>query len=345
MRLSSYSCLLAFVLGWNVAAERIYKVEGVTRPLNLPCPRPVEGKATWSRVFPNGTKVELITGDDGAEERHNDPRRRYTVVPDQWRSLHIQRPFPSDSGRYLCNNEEAVELTVIPSGTNIINTSVNTDITLNCSAGVGQSDHPEWSKERAGEQQNISGSVSTVGRSLILKGAQREDSGLYRCGGTAVFLNVTKGDKDDEAAPGVWALGIIIAFILLFVVIIIIIIIFCYLRWRRRPKRSEDENALYEEMQGEPSNVRSVAPADVYNLVTFPAGDSNQNNPTYCTINDQPVTANRGGTSQPSDSLYSLAGHDSPPGNNEDSSQPTNNKTYYLLEKPKVAGNNSGGHV
>ncbi|XP_029370507.1 uncharacterized protein LOC115051288 [Echeneis naucrates] len=242
MTVQVFSCFLLFELACHLTAERIYKVEGVTRPLNLPCPRPVEGKATWSRVFPNGIKVELITGDHGPEERHNDPRRRYTVVADQWRSLHIQRPFPSDSGRYLCNNEEAVELTVIPSGTNIINTSVNTDITLNCSAGVGQSDHPEWSKERAGEQQNISGSVSTVGRSLILKGAQREDSGLYRCGGTAVFLNVTKGDKDDEDTPPLWRLSVHTALRILFLFTMVSILIFTWREAKYVRQKVQDQN-------------------------------------------------------------------------------------------------------
>ena len=72
---------------------------------------------TWSRES-DGNIVTILTAHGDGEIRHSDPGRRYGSLAD--RSLFIQRTNVSDSGRYLCNNEAAVELTVIPKGNNTL---------------------------------------------------------------------------------------------------------------------------------------------------------------------------------------------------------------------------------
>ncbi|KAG7225265.1 hypothetical protein INR49_014663, partial [Caranx melampygus] len=111
MRIKIRSVLLAFVLGCNVSAgiKSIVVVE--RHGVILPCPQTVNGSVTWSRKI-NGTKVQILTADDDGDKRHNDPGKRYTSLADK--SLHIQRAVVSDSGRYFCNNERAVDLTVNP---------------------------------------------------------------------------------------------------------------------------------------------------------------------------------------------------------------------------------------
>ncbi|XP_044028430.1 uncharacterized protein LOC122864813 [Siniperca chuatsi] len=112
-RMKIYSCLLAFVLGCNVTAEIQQKIIREKASISLRCPHSVEGKVTWSREI-NGNKVDIITADPDGDIRHNDPGRRYSSLADK--SLHISRAAVSDTGRYFCNNELAMELTVIPSG-------------------------------------------------------------------------------------------------------------------------------------------------------------------------------------------------------------------------------------
>ena len=73
----------------------------------------MEGKLTWSREI-NGNTVDILIADGDREQRFNDPHKRYGLLVDK--SLHISRVAVSDSGKYLCNNVAAVELTVIPSG-------------------------------------------------------------------------------------------------------------------------------------------------------------------------------------------------------------------------------------
>ena len=69
---------------------------------------------TWSRET-NGHRVDILTTGGDVEKKHiPDPGRRYGSLADQ--SLYVRRVIVSDSGTYLCNNEAAVELTVIPSG-------------------------------------------------------------------------------------------------------------------------------------------------------------------------------------------------------------------------------------
>ncbi|XP_038581652.1 uncharacterized protein LOC119907982 isoform X2 [Micropterus salmoides] len=111
MRMKIYSCLLAFVLCCNVSAEKKHKIIRQKDSVTLPCPHPVEGKVTWSREK-NGNRVDILTVDGDRDIRHiHDPLKRYSSSADK--SLHISRAAVSDAGTYFCNNEAAVELTVL----------------------------------------------------------------------------------------------------------------------------------------------------------------------------------------------------------------------------------------
>ncbi|XP_044027586.1 integrator complex subunit 3 homolog isoform X2 [Siniperca chuatsi] len=125
-RMKIYSCLLAFVLGCNVTAEIQQKIIREKASISLRCPHSVEGKVTWSREI-NGNKVDILTVEADGDIRHNDPGRRYSSLADK--SLHISRATVSDTGRYFCNNEPAVELTVIPSGHKVPPTMTTTPTT------------------------------------------------------------------------------------------------------------------------------------------------------------------------------------------------------------------------
>lgn len=80
----------------------------------LRCPHPVEEKVTWSREL-GGSKVDILTTGGDRDIKHvEDPHKQYSSQADK--SLHIFKVTTSDSGRYFCNREDAVELTVIPAG-------------------------------------------------------------------------------------------------------------------------------------------------------------------------------------------------------------------------------------
>ncbi|XP_045914053.1 uncharacterized protein LOC123976177 [Micropterus dolomieu] len=111
MRMKIYSCLLVFVLCCNGSSEKKHKIIRLKDSVTLPCPHPVEGKVTWSRER-NGNRVDILTVDGDGDIRHiHDPLKRYSSSVDK--SLHISNVTVSDTGTYFCNNEAAVELTVI----------------------------------------------------------------------------------------------------------------------------------------------------------------------------------------------------------------------------------------
>lgn len=68
---------------------------------------------TWSRET-EGRKVIILTVFNDSVMRHDDPGKHYHAFVDK--SLHIREAAVSDSGTYLCNDETAAELRVIPSG-------------------------------------------------------------------------------------------------------------------------------------------------------------------------------------------------------------------------------------
>ncbi|KAK2920627.1 hypothetical protein Q8A73_000112 [Channa argus] len=79
-----------------------------------------------------------------------------------------------------------------------INVTERTNVTLNCSADVGGSEVPTWSRESAGKRQQIR-HVSAEDKTLTLTDVKLGDSGLYYCDGKpAAYLNVTKGETQDS---------------------------------------------------------------------------------------------------------------------------------------------------
>lgn len=74
-----------------------------------------------------------------------------------------------------------------------------TNISLQCSPGVGGSGVPTWSREIAGKQQQMSRRVSTEDKTLTVTRVQPDDSGLYYCDGKpAAYLTVTEGEKPER---------------------------------------------------------------------------------------------------------------------------------------------------
>ncbi|XP_039977078.1 uncharacterized protein LOC120786068 isoform X2 [Xiphias gladius] len=104
------------------------------------------------------------------------------------------------------------------------------------------------------------------------------------------------------------AIGKVFPFLLL---VILLVIIFVCFTWGRRSKRR---------------------------------GGSNQNDPTYSTIQDLAPPATWTEMFQPSESPHFLIGNTSLDGNQKGSSHPTD-QTYFLLEKPKAAGNINDQHA
>ncbi|KAM8767578.1 uncharacterized protein AB9X84_006395 [Acanthopagrus schlegelii] len=112
MRVNIYSCLLVFVLGCNVTAAIKHVTVQEKQSVSLSCPHYVVGEMTWSRET-NGHRVDILTADVNWDKKHiPDPDRRYSSLVDK--SLYIRSVTVSDSGRYFCDNEAAVQLTVIP---------------------------------------------------------------------------------------------------------------------------------------------------------------------------------------------------------------------------------------
>ncbi|XP_038580047.1 uncharacterized protein LOC119906772 [Micropterus salmoides] len=207
MRATICCCLLAFVLSFNVTAGINHVVVEEKSFVFLPCPHPVEGKATWSREI-NGNRVDIFIIDGEREIRGNNTDRRYGSVGDKFKSLVISRVNLSDTGRYLCNNEPAVELMVIKPGETARLTVVErTNITLNCPSAVSGSRDPTWTRENRGTNITVSSQnemdkharYSTTEETLTITDVQPDDAGLYYCDGKpVVHLNVTKDEQSEK---------------------------------------------------------------------------------------------------------------------------------------------------
>ncbi|XP_051246731.1 peroxidasin homolog isoform X5 [Dicentrarchus labrax] len=346
----------------------VQKIIRERNPITMRCPHSVEGNVTWSRER-NGTKVDILTADGDRDIKHiDDPDRRYSSETDK--SLYIGRVTVSDTGRYLCNNEPAVQLTVIPSGTTRLDAAERTTITLKCPPDVGGSDVPTWSRDAVEIQQQRRFHVSTVNNTLIITDLQPADSGLYYCDGKpAAYLTVNKDETSERGSktpptsstttltPGLntaapenlqppfgLVLGIAVPF---FVLLLLLTIIYC--TWRCRFKRkvfftgTEKSDHVYDEIQDgsmfHSANAVEILPEPKTSncMIDYPDG-SNHNDPTYSTISDLPPVGKKTETFLPNESPYSLIGGTFLDGNNKGSSKTTDN-TYFLLEKRKAPGN------
>ncbi|XP_067467932.1 uncharacterized protein [Thunnus thynnus] len=232
MRMNICSCLLALVLGCNVTAEIIHQIVEEEQQVFLRCSHSVEGKLTWSREI-NGNTVDIFITDGDTDQRFNDPHKRYGSAVDK--SLFILRVAVSDSGKYLCNNEAAVELTVIPSGTTTVSIAEKSSVTLTC-PDVGGSHVPTWTREIHGKQQQIRRHVSAVDKYLNIPDVQPGDSGLYYCDRKpAANLNVIKGDQSERGQKS--SLGLVVGIVVSFLLVLLIIItVYCARRCKRRGK-------------------------------------------------------------------------------------------------------------
>ncbi|XP_035537404.1 uncharacterized protein LOC118342849 [Morone saxatilis] len=299
MRVNIFSWLLVFALVCNVSAEITHKVVEEKDSVTLSCPHSVEGKVTWSRER-DGHRVDILTADGGSEIRHiKDPGKRYGSQADK--ALHIGRITISDTGRYFCNNEPAVELTVIPSGKPRQDIAAGASVVLKCLSDVSGSRVPMWTRERNGKNITVFSQnqtdehrfqYSAEENVLTIKGVRPDDAGLYFCDGKpAAYLNVSK----EEESEGGERAAVLLAVILLPLLLIIFIILF--LIWRCRIKRrgsGEEMPDIYYE---------KVSIGSVFE----PAQDGlNQNDQTYSVIHELPALANESATSQPSEPLYSL---------------------------------------
>ncbi|XP_071386043.1 mucin-5B-like isoform X2 [Centroberyx affinis] len=213
MRVNVFDCLLAFALvcaGSNTNAEINHKIVEEKDPATLPCPPSVKDRptATWSRES-KGSKVDILTvAGDGHKKHIHDPFKRYQSEADN--SLYITKTNVSDTGKYFCNDEPAVELTVIPPGTARQRAVEKTNVTLKCPhAGL---DVLTWSRIISGGEQDIyviqNGTGkhlqgqgrrfgSTKDKSLTITKVKPADSGLYYCDGKpAVHLTVIKAPTE-----------------------------------------------------------------------------------------------------------------------------------------------------
>ncbi|XP_077937167.1 uncharacterized protein LOC120826731 isoform X4 [Gasterosteus aculeatus] len=185
--------LSAFVLLCHGAAVIPLIVEEKASA-TLRCPHPVEEKVTWSREL-GGSKVDILTTGGDRDIKHvEDPHKQYSSPADK--SLHILKVTISDSGRYFCNREDAVELTVIPAGTAVREAEEGTQVTLTCPPDGG-SPARRWSTTHTGAITDQKGfHVSPADQTLTIMSVEMNNSGLYSCDGKpVVYLHVTKAES------------------------------------------------------------------------------------------------------------------------------------------------------
>ncbi|XP_025758371.1 hemicentin-1 isoform X11 [Oreochromis niloticus] len=299
MKVNIFCCLLVCTLGSNVTAGLTHEVFKEGTQLTLRCPHSVEGKVRWSRES-GGSRADILTADGDGNIKHiNDSQKRYSSLAD--RSLIIVRASVSDSGRYFCNHEAAVELTVIPSGTKIVSVAERSSITLNCSHDVGGSAVPTWRRD-SGEINEGRISVSTEDKTLSIREAEPADSGLYYCDGKpAVYLNVTKGQRSDRENKTTTTTPTTTT---------------------TTPTTATTHKA----------SVTPASPTEAPSVQSFLIGTGLLLLSTLILITVYFIWRCR---SNRRDSPYSVIGATFSDGNKKGSSQPVDN-TYFLLEKPKA---------
>ncbi|XP_060915250.1 uncharacterized protein LOC132990811 [Labrus mixtus] len=193
MKVIMSCCLFAFLLSCNLTAAIIHEIVEQKKSITLPCPHPV-GKVKWSREK-NGNKTDLMTVEGEKETKHiSDPHKYYSSLADK--SLYIKRVEFSDDGRYLCNDEAAVDLTVIPPGTAVLEATERTSVTLKCPDVL---DDQKWWTEAGPIPKQSRFEVFRLDKTLIIINLQAADSGLYTCDGKpAAYLNVIRDDPSDR---------------------------------------------------------------------------------------------------------------------------------------------------
>ncbi|XP_077937171.1 uncharacterized protein LOC120826731 isoform X8 [Gasterosteus aculeatus] len=304
--------LSAFVLLCHGAAVIPLIVEEKASA-TLRCPHPVEEKVTWSREL-GGSKVDILTTGGGRDIKHvEDPHKQYSSQADK--SLFIFKVTTSDSGRYFCNREEVVELTVIPAGTAVREAEEGTRVTLTCPPDGG-SPARRWSTTHTGAITDQKGfHVSPADQTLTITSVEMNNSGLYSCDGKpVVYLHVTKETTTTSTSrrpetrtsaastPGghteidphaALVVGIVSP------IIIIIIIFVVYFAWRRRLERrgSAEICNVYEEIQEGPvmtptnGGGRSAGPTASVCMADFTGPSQLPENP-YCFLKEPKGPAN-----------------------------------------------------
>ncbi|XP_039461988.1 uncharacterized protein LOC120435895 isoform X2 [Oreochromis aureus] len=203
MKLNIFCCLLACTLSADVTAGIQEEVIKEKDSITLKCPRSADARLTWSKEH-EGIKVFILSSYGNTSTRHIDDTR-FSLSAEK--SLIILRPAVSDSGTYLCNNEAAVQLTVIP-GKVHQNKDGNESVTLRCPLSV--EGKVTWSREKRGrkadiltadgntERRHISDKrfSSSPDKLLIILRPAASDSGTYLCNNKpAVQLIVISPEK------------------------------------------------------------------------------------------------------------------------------------------------------
>ncbi|XP_030266183.1 uncharacterized protein LOC115577312 [Sparus aurata] len=306
MKVNVYSCLLLSVLGCNISTAIKHVIVQEKQSVALPCPHSVDGAVTWSRET-NGHRVDIFTADGDGEKKHiPDPGRRYNSQADPFKSLHISRVNISDSGTYLCNNEAAVELTVIPSGTTRRPVKVTTSVVLKCPSDPTGSHVPTWTRQKSGTNitvysQNIETQhmthflYSTDKKTLTITRVQRVDAGQYYCDGKpVVYLDVMEDEQSDtDRGEGMSKeAAVLVPAVLVPLLLLMVIIVF--VTWRCSIKRREGRGEQTDE----------VVYAETSDIPVFESAQVGSNQElTYSVI--QSIPASQHATPRPNETVYS----------------------------------------
>ncbi|KAM8767879.1 uncharacterized protein AB9X84_006594 isoform 1-T1 [Acanthopagrus schlegelii] len=301
MRVNTYSRLLLFVLGSSVSAAIKHEIIEEKKLATLRCPHAVEDKVTWSRET-NGTRVDILTVDGDREEKHI-KNGRFSSVADPFKSLHISSVTISESGRYFCNDEAVVELTVIPSGTTRRSAEAKTSIDLKCLSEFTGSRVPKWTRQKSGtnitvypqnnEVQHMTRFLySTKEKMLTITQVQRDDAGLYYCDGKPVLYLDVMEDEQPDADRSEGRAAVLVPAVLLPLLLIMVIIIFVTWRCSIRRRGGGGEQTV-EVVYAETSNIPAFESAQ----------DGSNQEVMYSVIQDLPPPRNM--ILQPNETVYS----------------------------------------